>query len=211
MRGRHGARLFGDPAGRQIDRVAGRHRLPACECAEAERGCGGVAVDDVNILAGPCRERRRRSAPASSCTPWPWAVAPVRDHDLAGWPDADRRTLEWTAAGSLDVIAQADARASGRHAARRHGAPENAGPAGGFQGAALALRIVAAVIGHHAAVALHHRNGVRHLFGRNEIAPADLVARQTRVRPPRGPASVPSRTCPAGVRRRVLGTRAPYS
>ena len=81
-------------------------------------------------------------------------------------------------------------------------AGKSAQPAG-FERAALALRIVAAVIGHGRAVALPDRRRIRHLRRLDHVAPPDFVARQARASPRSRRAAAPSRTCPAGGRRRA--------
>ena len=54
-------------------------------------------------------------------------------------------------------------------------------PASGLQRHGLTLRIIAAVIDHHAAIALLDGNGEGHLRGRDHVAAADFIARKTQL------------------------------
>ena len=78
------------------------------------------------------------------------------------------------------------------------------------QRAALAFRIIAAVVSHDAAVALLDRRGVGHLLRRNEIAAAHFVAREVRTSSAMRRECAPSRMCLAGGRRRASARPAPY-
>ena len=69
-------------------------------------------------------------------------------------------------------------RPSLRAASRRAGKSR---PPGRRQRAALALGIIAAVVGHRQAVAGRDRRDVRHLLRRDEIAPAHLVAAEAKL------------------------------
>src|SRR4029077_18995470 len=100
------------------------------------------------------------------------------DDDLAGRPDAHGGAFERTAAGAFDIVRKPDPEQAAR-ALRRLAPRREVGPAGGRERPALALDIVAAVVGHRQAVAGHDLRDVRQLVRRDEIAAAHLVARET--------------------------------
>ena len=160
-----------------------------------------------------CRRRSRGYRPAATCstsaaicasmvlTPWPCAVAPVVTTIL---PDGPMRIARSRTARARCLRHNCRARCRGAALAPRGlAARREIRPAGGRQRAALAFRIVAAVIDHRAAVALRHRRRIGHLFGRDEIAAADFVAREPERVRRRGRAGAPSQRCPAAARRRA--------
>ena len=107
-----------------IDRVAGGDRLPAREGAEAQRARGGVAVDHMDIgrvdAEHPGGDLRQHGFDAL-----PLRGRPGRDHDLARRADPDRRALERTAPGALDVIGESDPDQPAGAPRRLPGGPEN--------------------------------------------------------------------------------------
>ena len=160
--------------GGEMGRVAGIDGRARGERAHAQRDPAGVASDDRNVLerhaeliGDDLRERGfvalsvRRGA---SC-----------QRDLAGRGNAHGRAFVGAEAGAFDRVryGHADVTALGecRLLARREPFPVD-----GFEGGALALGIIAAVVGDGPAVAEHDADLVGHLLRLDEIAAADFGA-----------------------------------
>ena len=169
--------LVAHAPGCDVGRGAGEHGLPAVGAADAERGGGGVAGDDVDIAEVAAElfgdDLRQHGARALAHGGGAGGGA-----DAAGGLDADRDVLVGATAGAFDVVGEADAAVTPGGAGGCLARGER-GPAGAVEGELLAARVVAAIQHDLDAAAGAHRRRVRHALGGDEVAAADLGTVET--------------------------------
>src|SRR5262249_19837164 len=145
------AHLVGDLSGREVHRVTGDNRLATRIGTMAEGARRRIACDDpdrgrwhAEWFRRKLREHGVRALALRRSAP--------RNRNLTGRSDAHARALEGPAARALDVVRHTDSEEASL-APCSLTPPGEIAPTGGLQRAALALDVVAAVVGHRQAVA----------------------------------------------------------